>query len=217
MEFNGPEPADLVDVRSINTAFLEYLRSTAGHRLLRKLPSRQQPLLAALTDWQIVRLAAAPFLLLTLNEADDTAWSRILRELPVCDLFVADEGGADPLGRIAAAALGFQWQLSRRNMYAARLVGGASPAWCERIAACSLVHVLHCAVRHQDQVAPRLAANEIFWSRLLGSGLSAADDVRAAAHLSALQMMLSSGPEGLDRRWRSAACRASIPARKKQD
>jgi len=217
MEFSGPEPADLVDVLFINSAFLDYLRSEAGERLLRRLPGQQQPLVAALTDWQIARLAATPFLLLTLDETDDAGWKRILDELPICDLFVADQGEADPLGRIASAALGFLWQLSRRNMYAARLIGGASLTWCEEIAARSLVHVLHCAARHQDLVAPRLAAHEIFWARLLSAGVSAADDVRKAAHLSAMQMMLSPGAAGLDRRWRSAACHAAIPSLKTQE
>jgi hypothetical protein len=211
MDFRGPEPTDLADVRSINIAFLEYLSSSAGEAMRRGMTGSLRPVIAALTEWQIQRLAAVPFLLLTLNESDDAHWRRILDDQPVRDLFTATPEPLDPLGRIVAAALTFQWQLARRNLYAARLVGGASLRWCEQLASCSLLRVLQFAAEQQERAAPRLAAHKVFWTRLLGAGLSAADDVRRAAHLSAMQVMLASVSAGEDRGLRSAACYASVP------
>jgi hypothetical protein len=166
---------------------------------------------AALTGRQIERLAGVPFLLLTLNESDDTYWSRVRDELPVRDLFAASHSPGDPLGRIVVAALGFQWQLARKNPYAARLISGASLSWCEQLASCTLLRVLQCAVEYQGLIAPRQAAHKVLWARLLGAGLSSAEDVRRAAHLSALQIVLSPVISMSERRWRSAACHTSVP------
>ena len=214
MEFNGPEQADLVDVCSLNTAFLEYLRGPLGARLRHDMPASLQPVVGALTERQLHRLANVPFLLLSLSESDDTFWSRSLVDSPVEDLFAAGRGEADPLGRIAAATLGFLWQLSRRNAYATRLISGASLCWCEQLAACTLLSVLQCAALHQELIRPRLAGNTVFWTRLLGAGLSSADDVRRAAHLSALQTMLLPDDTKRVKRFRSAACYSSVPSLK---
>ena len=211
MDFNGPELADLVDVRSINTAFLEFLCSADGESLRCELPAGLRPVVAALTGRQIERLAGVPFLLLTLNESDDTYWSRVRDELPVGDLFAASHSRGDSLGRIVVAALGFQWQLARKNPYAARLISGASLGWCEQLASCTLLRVLQCAVEYQGLIAPRQAAHKVLWARLLGAGLSSAEDLRRAAHLSALQIVLSPVISMSERRWRSAACYTSVP------
>lgn len=216
MDFKGPEPADLVDVHSINVAFLEYLSGSQGQQMRQEMPSTLQPLVAALTDRQIQRLAGVPFLLLTLNESDDAYWSQFLIDSPVRDLFAASRSQGDPLSRIASAALGFLWQLARKNLYAARLISGASLNWCEQLASCTLLCVLQCAFEHQDLVGPRLAEHKVFWARLLGSGLSSADDVRRAAHLSALQTVLTPVDTTGSRRLRSAACYSSVPAFEKQ-
>lgn len=211
MDFNTPEPTDLVDVRSINVEFLEYLSAAQGETLRRELPARLRPVVVALAKRHIQRLADVPFLLLTLQEADDAYWSRILGELPVQDLFATSHSPLDPLGRITAAALGVQWQLARKNLYATRLIGGGSLNWCEQLASCTLLRVLQCAVEQQGLVAPRLATHEVFWTRLLGAGLSSDDDVRRAAHLSAWQIMLSPASASREQRWRSAACYTSVP------
>jgi len=211
MEFSGPDPTDLRDVRSINIAFLEFLRSADGELQRHKLPARLRPVVAALTERQLERLAGVPFLLLTLNESDESYWGRVRDELPLRDLFAASHDPVDPLARIVVSTLGFQWQLARKNAYAARLISGACLEWCEQLAACTLVHVLRSAVDCQRLVAPRQAAHDILWTRLLGAGLSSADDVRRAAHLSALQIVLSPVHLIPERRWRSAACHASVP------
>lgn len=216
MDFKGPEPADLVDVRSINFAFLEYLSGREGRSLCAELPTTLQPVVAALTERQVSRLADVPFLLLTLNETDDAYWSHAFDDSPVRDLFTTNHNPVDPLGRIASAALGFQWQLARRNFYAVRLISGASMKWCEQLASHTLLRVLQCAVEHQGLIAPRLAEHKIFWTRLLGAGLSSAEVVRRAAHLSALQFMLTPGNETRSRMWKSAACYTAVPVMEKK-
>ncbi|MDH4124149.1 MAG: hypothetical protein OEW64_03580 [Gammaproteobacteria bacterium] len=211
MEFKGPEVADLFEVRCINMAYLEYLRSTHGEAQRQRLPGRLRPVVAALTQRQAERLASVPFLLLTLNESDEAYWSRVREQLPVCDLFAVGQDPVNPLVQVVVSALGFQWQLSRKNPYAARLVGGACLEWCEQLAACSLLRVLQCAVDCQRFVAPRQPGNEMLWTRLLGAGLSSADDVRRAAHLAALQLVLAPVHAMAGRQLRSAACHASVP------
>jgi hypothetical protein len=211
MDFIGPEPADLVDVRSINIAFLEHLAGAEGEALRREFPARLRPVVAALTERQVFRLAGVPFLLMTLNESDDSYWNRMRDELPIHDLFAASHSPVDSLGQIVVAALGFQWQLARKNLYAARLVSGASLNWCEQLASCTLLRVLQCAVEHQGLIAPRQAKHKIFWTRLLGAGLSSNEALRRAAHLSALQIVLSPINATPGRRWRSAARYAPVP------
>lgn len=211
MDFNGPASTDLVDVRSINVAFLEYLSGPQGRHMRQEIPTTLRPAVAGLTDRQIQRLAGVPFLLLTLNESDDAYWNRLLLDSPVQDLFATSRSQADPLVRIASAALGFLWQLARKNLYAARLISGASLNWCEQIASCTLLSVLQCALENQDLIGPRLAEHDVFWARLLGSGLSSADDVRRAAHLFALQTVLTPVNSNSSRRFRSAACYSSVP------
>jgi hypothetical protein len=212
MDFNGPEPADLAEVRSLNVAFLDYLAGPEGQPLRQELPTSLRPVVAALSERQVQRLAEVPFLLLTLSESDDACWGRLLQASPVRDLFAVAKSDDDPLSQIAAAALGFLWQLARKNAYATRLVSGASLNWCEQLASCTLLGVLRCAAEHQGLVGPRLAAHKVFWTRLLGAGLSSEDAVRRAAHLSALQTVLTPAMETRRRRFRTAACYTSVPA-----
>jgi hypothetical protein len=211
MEYTGPEIADLTEVRSLNAAFLEYLSSDDGEQLRRELPASLRPAVAALSARQIERLAGVPFLLLSLSESDDTYWNRLLHDQPVRDLFTPSHSDADSLAQIASAALGFLWQLARKNPYAVRLICGASLNWCEQLAACTLLHVLQRAVADQRVVAPRLADDSVFWHRLLGAGLSSESVVRRASHLSALQTVLTPVAATTNRRFRSAACYSSVP------
>jgi hypothetical protein len=211
MEFTGPEIADLTDVRSLNAAFLEYLSSDSGEHLRRELPASLRPAVAALSSRQIERLAGVPFLLMSLSESDDRYWDRLLLDGPASDLFTPSHSAADPLAQIASAALGFLWQLARRNPYAVRLICGASLNWCEQLSACTLLHVLQRAVADQRLLAPRLADDSVFWYRLLGAGLSSESVVRRASHLSALQTVLTPLVVTTNRRFRSAACYSSVP------
>lgn len=211
MEYMGPESADLRDVCSLNTAFLEYLGSSNGEQLRRELPASLRPAVVALSSRQIERLAAVPFLLMSLSETDDAYWDRPMPDRPVRDLFTPPQIETSPLAQIVSATLGFLWQLTRKNPYAARLISGASPNWCERLAACTLLHVLQRAVDDRRMVLPRLAEDSVFWHRLLGAGLSSEPDVRRASHLSALQTVLTADVAPMSRRFRSAACYSSVP------
>ncbi|MGI9271127.1 MAG: hypothetical protein ACR2QT_05085 [Woeseiaceae bacterium] len=214
MQFNGPERDDLIDVRSLNIAFLEYLSSPPGEQMRQDLPMSLQPVVVALTDRQIDRLAKVPFLLLTLSESDDAYWSRILTDCPVRDLFACGSADTDSIERIMSAALGFLWQLARRNPYATRLISGGSLRWCEQLASCTLLSVLRCAHLHQQLARPRLVDNAVFWQRLLGAGLSSDNDVRRAAHLASLQTMLIPVDVTPAQRFRTAACHTSVPVLK---
>lgn len=211
MDFSGPEPADLADVRSLNEAFLECLRARADGPLGMQLPASLRPAVAALTDRHVQRLARVPFLLLTVRESDDAYWSRVFVDRTSRDLFATTPVIVDELGRIVVAALGFLWQLARRNPYATRLVSGASLNWCEQLAACTLLRVLRRAAEDQDLIGPRSAGDTDFWHRLLGAGLSSEQDVRRAAHLCALQTMLTSREATVGYRLRAAACYSSVP------
>lgn len=212
MEFTGPEPADLIDVRSLNVAFLEYLSGPQGEQMRHAMPASLQPVVASLRGRHIHRLAGVPFLLLTLSESDDAYWGRLLLDSPVRDLFASGHGDADPVVRIASAAIGFLWQLARRNAYATRLISGASLHWCEQLASCTLLSALQCAISHQGLIGPRFADSQVFWQRLLGAGLSSEVEVRRAAHLSSLQTLLTPLATSRARRFRTAACYSSVPA-----
>ena len=211
MDFNGPEPADLAEVRSLNIAFLEYLRAAPDGHLLQQLPTSLRPAVVALTDRQVQRLAAVPFLLLTMRESDHAYWARLFGDRPMGDLFACAPVVVDELGRITSATLGFVWQLSRRNPYATRLVCGGSLDWCEQLAACTLLRLLQRAVDHQDLIGVRYAGSIEFWHRLLGAGLSSEVGVRRAAHLCALQTVLTSRELTSGSRLRAAACHSAVP------
>ncbi len=211
MDFSGPEPADLADVRSLNVGFLECLRARTDEPLGLQMPASLRPAVAALTDRHVQRLAKVPFLLLTVRESDDAYWRRIFVDRPNRDLFTTTPVVADELSRIVSAALGFLWQLTRRNPYAARLVSGGSLNWCGQLAACTFLRVLRRAAEDQDLIGLRSAGDTDFWHRLLGAGLSSEQDVRRAAHLCALQTMLTSREATAGHRLRAAACYSSVP------
>lgn len=212
MEFIGPDPGDLKDVRALNRAFLEYLGGEEGEALRRELPASLGLALPAMSQNQVERLAGVPFLLLSFCETDETYWDKRRPVASNDDLFSAAPAGAGPRYRIASAGLAFLWQLARRNPYAARLVCGASLGWCEQLAACTLLHVLECAVIDPCLVRPRLAPDEIFWQRLLGPALSSEPAVRRAARLCAMQAILQPDSARPGRNFRSAACRSTVPS-----
>lgn len=212
MDFSGPEAADFANVMSINHAFLRRLRESTRGRLLRQqMVASAQPLLRGLTDLQIDRLAAAPFLLLSLRERDDDYWQDISADSRAIDLLSIDQDQFDGK-QLDVAALAFLWQLARRNPYAARLVSGASIEWSEQLANCTLLQLLQRTTMRNDMLQPRLAANADFWTKLLGPGLSSKKDVRAAAHLAALQTVLTDDSKSDYQSARAAACRSQAPS-----
>lgn len=212
MQFSGPEPADLADVHSLNAAFLQGMRADLASQLLHEqLVPSLRPLIRGLTELQIVRLASAPFLLLSLRENDNDYWNHLFDDDHNRDLFSPRPAAANEFCRISAAALAFLWQLVRHNAYAARLVCGASLDWCEQLASCSLFDVLQRAADRGDLLHLRRGHDENFWRRLLGAGLSSEHDVRNAAHLCALQIVLTESHIAASGRLPAAACHAQVP------
>jgi PAS domain-containing protein len=178
MEYQGLTTDDLADVRELNRAWL-------------KLTGRTE------------LLATAPFLLFSFREHDDELWSRLLADGAQRDLFTGRLPGSDEHYALQAAGLAFLWELSRRNPYVARIVGGAPLDWCRSIAAATIVRVIDCAGR-RDLVEPRFSREAAVYKR-------------ASAHLPALQSMLTTGIEPGAARLPAAACRMRGPARRITD
>jgi hypothetical protein len=123
---------------------------------------------------------------------------------------VGSDDGRDR--HLAAATLGFLWQLAQHNPYAVRLVSGATITWCERLADCTLLRLLQRTAGRSDLLRPRNSGNLEFWRKLLGPGLSSEPGIRTAAHLSALQSMLTINRVAQYRDVRAAACKTRLPA-----
>jgi len=212
MDFSGPEPADFANVESLNHAFLRFVRrSSCGRYQRQQLPQKIQRLVEGLTDLQIERLSAAPFLLLSLRERDELYWQALLNDEPNGDLLVAVD--SDPESRqLAAAGLAFLWALAKRNPYATRLVSGATLNWCELLTDYTMLQLLQQTIGRRDLLQPRFPGNEQFWNKLLGPGLSSEQDVRGAAHLTALQSVLTEDPATRYRATRAAACSTVVPS-----
>ena len=211
MDYSGLDAADLADVRTLNMTFLDYLASAHGARLRNALPLRLRPAVKAMTRRHIQRLATAPFLFASCREHDTNLWRHDTGCPQTEDLFLQSKGTARLDPQIASATLAFLWQLSRRNSYAARIVSGAALGWCEQLADASLFVVLQRANSEPDLISPRRADDEAFWHRLLGAGLSSNNEIRCAAHLSALQTVLTPASAATMPRFRSAACNSSVP------
>jgi len=212
MNFTGPEPTDLVNVKSLNHAFLLQLRaSSSGRQWRRRLPTAVQLMVKGLTDLQIGRLSATPFLLMSLRERDADYWHVLTTDDSNPDLLLATDRNADSES-LSMAGLAFLWALAGRNPYAARLVSGATLNWCEHLADCILLQLLQRTAGRHDLLQPRLAGSEEFWNKLLGPGLSSERDVRKAAHLTALQSILTEDPTAHYRPLKAAACSTLAPS-----
>jgi len=212
MDFSGPEAVDFANVQSLNHAFLKCLRRlSCGRHLRQQLAPKIQRLVEGLTDFQIERLASAPFLLLSLRERDDDYWQVLFDDDANGDLLIAVDSGTET-GQLAAAGLAFLWALAKRNPYATRLVSGATLNWCEQLAERTMLQLLQKSAGRRDLLQPRFAGNKQFWSKLLGPGLSSERDVRIAAHLAALQTVLTEDPTRRYRAIRAAACSTVVPS-----
>ena len=212
MHYPGPELVNFDDVAALNRAFLELLggESCAGQCLV-DLRDDLAVRLRGLTPTELDRLAGTPFLLVSFREHDRVFWDRILDTEPRADLF-AGTAAAGEASQVIAAGLSFVWQLARQNSYALRLVCGASLHWCERIAERPLVGILNRARSQDALLTLRSAADANLWRKLLYGGVSVCEDIRAAAHLGALQMMLTRSDSGMRPAWSSAACRTRVPS-----
>jgi hypothetical protein len=212
MELLGPAAADFENVRSLNRAYLKLLKREAGARdCLGELPRDLAQKLASLPETEAERLAGTPFLLLSFRERDDHYWEGIFADNASGDLFAVPEPPSDELGCLISAGLGFVWQLARQNPYAARLTCGASLHWCEQLAERTFFQVLAQAGSRSDVLALRCGSDADLWTKLLESGISREKHVRRAAHISALQSVLTRASMPERKKWAAAACAMRSP------
>jgi hypothetical protein len=204
MAFDGPQAADYENVASLNRAFLTVLRRDARSRQgMGPVSAELLERITELTDMQVERLAAAPFLLLSFREQDDRYWDRVLANNNDRDLFSST--GCDDLDTVVSAGLGFVWQLARQNPYVLRLFCGSSLYWCERIAELTFFHLLASVAAQGSVPQLRHAENHELWSKLLDQGVSVRADIRTAAQLSALQTILTRPTRERQTEWARAA------------
>lgn len=208
MHFPGPDNADLVNVHALNRTFIAWQRvrpqEAAGQG---ELPAGLPTRLAALSCEQRERLARTPFLLLSLAEDDAARWQSLFAEQQTRDLLQRVQPRDDAASSLIAGALGFLWQLSRRNPYVARLLTGASLAWCEQLGNCTLMELFARTLEDRTLLAPRMADNAELWHKLLTAGVSGRRHLRRAARVAALQTVLTERPFRPGRALVAAACR----------
>jgi len=218
MDFQGPEAADLANVHSLNQAYLDELRrhdANASGTVSGIFNVAAE--LGSLNRAKAALLAQCPFLVFALPEAADSRWTRLFSDDEQADLFGGHARPPESGARLVAATLGFLWELTRRNPYAARLVSGASLDWCERLADSSPVRVFRFAGGEPNLLAPRLALRTEFWTKLLGAGISEDREIRRAAQLCALQTVLTRQPAVHYHRLPAAACLMPAPAMRVAD
>ncbi len=210
MAFNGPASVDFRNVDALNRAYLTLLQAdTSARRSLDELSSPLRRRMTTLSSRQVRRLSTTPFLLLSLRERDDYVWDQVLAGEGEGDLQI--EPLADDLDRLRSATLGFVWQLARQNPYTLRLTCGASLHWCERIAERTFFDLLVAVSPYPDLLVLRRGDDHDLWQKLLVDGISKDAGVRRAAHVSALQTVLTRQAAAGPRRWAVAACRTTHP------
>lgn len=205
--FEGPESIDYRNVRALNRAYLSLL--AADPQVRRSLRVLSPPLarrVTTLTTAEADRLAATPFLLLSFRERDDELWRRIFDDDRGPDLFAG--GVTSDYDRLRSAGLGFAWQLARQNPYTLRLICGASLHWCEQLAERTVFGLLAAAAPHTDLLALRRADDSALWWKLLDAGTVRNRAVRDAAHVSALQTVLTRPADASARTFAVAACKS---------
>jgi hypothetical protein len=206
MSYTGPTQADYVNIQALNREFLRLLRV---HPIRLGLDGVHQRRLAALGRQQLEWLAATPFLLFTIQENDELIWRAICRADPNTDLF--ENGGANNAGisNLLATTVGYLWQLAQKNPYSLRLICGASPSWCDMISAVTYFELLTLTRYRDDLLRLRQAQDVDIWGKLLAEGVRAERHVRSAAHIAALQTLLTGYPAATAVAWPIAACKAA--------
>lgn len=193
MYFAGLEKADLADLLELNRGFLELLGAeSAGQTILANVPDRIVGRMQSLTGRDRRRLARVPFLLCTCHAGDVEYWQALLAPGAAGDLFVDRTQQGPGLLRLTSGVIGFAWQLARKNPFAARLLTGASAAWCEEIASQPLLRLIESACRSEDGIRLRMAHEDRFWGHLLRHAVSDDPLIRRAARTSGLQRTLLS-------------------------
>lgn len=210
MDFRPPEATDFANVEALNDAFLDAIcRRRLGD--VAGLGAVLETEIADLGAGARRRLCRCPFLLFSLAEHDSSRWQPLFDGGVAPDLLSESAQPTADEARVVTAAIGFLWQLARRRPYAARVVSGASLDWCSCLGQCTLFDCLQFATTDPGLLSVRLHDHPSFWRRLLGPGTSANDKLRRAAHLSALQMLLTRQPEQ-QQALPAAACALPAPA-----
>ncbi len=190
MSFDGPDRGDYENVISLNQAYLTLLRK--DRQLCRTPGGAAEPVyerIRELNRHQVGRLATTPFLLFSFRERDDRYWGRVLGEARAPDLFRSV--ASRDIDTLVSAALGFIWQLARRNPYTLRLICGATLYWCERVAEPTFYQLLDAVRCSGDLPVLRLAHQSTMWQKLLDKGIGRENQSRSAAQMSALQTVLT--------------------------
>ncbi len=206
MDYQGLTATDLANIRALNRCFLKVAAGLESHDIGDVAGRR-------LTRMQLRRLAATPFLLFSFREHDSDYWIRLLDPDPQIDFGLDADPPADDVRQLQIAGLGFLWQLSCRNPYAARVVSGAPLSWCERLAAMTLVDLLSRVAIRGDLITRRFMSRDSVWRRLLVGGVSSMPQLRTTSQLCALQVLLTSSQHERRSRVPAAACSLSAPAR----
>lgn len=209
MDFPGPEDSDLDNVRELNRAFL----GSVTH-LDAADSSIASAGLAALDAGRRQHVAACPFLLFDIGDYRDPLWERLFDPTPQRELDDMLRPGPTGSEALVGATLGFLWTLARRNAFAARLVSGATIAWCEALAACELMRVFEFGRDSVPGPRPRREDDARLWGKLLSGGTSGERSVREAAHVSALQTLLTTADMAMHPPVAAAACRIDVPAKR---
>lgn len=208
MHFPGPDNADLANVYALNRAFIAWLRARPPEASGQgEFPAGMPARFTGLSCEQRERLARTPFLLLSLAEEDESRWRSLFAEQQTRDLLQCVEPPDEAASKLIAAGLGFLWQLSRRNPYAARLLTGASLTWCEQLATRTLMDLFARTLEDRSLLAPRMADDAELWQKLLTAGVSNRRHLRRAARVAALQTVLTRRPLRARRPLAAAACR----------
>lgn len=208
MFYDGPTQKDYVNIHALNR---EFLRLTKLYPQRFGLDTLQAGRLAALGRQQSERLASTPFLLFAIQENDEIAWRALCRARPNNDLFESNRANDTDINDLIATTAGFLWQLAQQNPYSVRLICGASPAWCEIITAMTYFELITLTRQRDDLLSLRQTPNSDIWSKLLVDGVRAEPHVRSAAHIAALQTMLSGYPAANAATWPVAACKTTYP------
>ncbi|MEM9208651.1 MAG: hypothetical protein AAGA61_05360 [Pseudomonadota bacterium] len=212
MLYTGPQPIDLQEISALNRAFIRLLGQAAeAASLLAGLPPDLAARIAAMTVEEQLYVASSPFLVFSLRERDDDYWESLCAGDASYDLLTGATAVSPERSNLVSAALGFAWQLARRNPYTLRLICGATLHWCERLADQPLTAVIHRAASRNDILELRAQSDHQLWRRLM-SALDSDQNVRAAVRLSTLQsLLIQPAPPGAAR-MKSAACRQRVPS-----
>jgi len=209
MDYPGITEREFADARSLNRAFLDCITTAAPPRAV---PGTFKEALMALEPPQRERLSGAPFLLFDLNYPVPGS-----RRGPSGDLLAENRLMPAREWRVVSAALGFLWSLCRENRYAARLLGGVSSDWCERLADARLLDVLDEAAGFDSLLVPRCHDADLFWQGLLGASRCRHPAEFRAGCCAALHRLLTTGNAEGHVQLAVAACQRGKPHRRATD